>query len=516
MLNKSNRYVEATGDDIIDDILERNKQFKAEKSAKPPKIRKWVWETSRKAYLGYIWGATIAWNKLPQWLCKPVTAVYNSRNNVIDMYYDQEEMETCSKMIVEKIMSDGSALNRLMTECQIEHDKLVQVAADLDSLKYGGLPEEVLYKVYEIFINQHTSVFRFSHTVRVAGKVGQERLEIYLEEKIADKKRAIEYMNILTATPKDSFVATEGKELLELGVRVEKGEDLKALISEHTREFCWTPIGYSDEQPYTEEYFLKEYNNLKSMPGSFEEKLQKLKEMNEKIRTERTNVLNELNPEPSIRNLADMLSEMTYMKDYVREALSRSMYSSRKIFAEIGKRIGKKEGFVKIMTPDEINYALHGGLYDDWEIENRVKHYILVFDLEKDDPLVYTGEKARVMELNFKFEKTEVNEVQGSVASLGHAIGKAKIILSQSDFAKFEQGDILIAPMTTPDFVPLMKKAAAIVTDEGGITCHAAIVSRELGVPCIIGTQIASKVFKDGELIEVKANHGVVRRMEKQ
>jgi pyruvate,water dikinase len=61
-----------------------------------------------------------------------------------------------------------------------------------------------------------------------------------------------------------------------------------------------------------------------------------------------------------------------------------------------------------------------------------------------------------------------------------------------------------------------MKKAAAIVTDEGGITCHAAIISRELGVPCIIGTQIASKVFKDGELIEVKANHGVVRRVEKQ
>lgn len=493
-----------------------NKQYKAEKRAKPPKIRKWVWETSRNAYIGYIWGAIIAWHRLPQWLCKPITVVYNSRNYVVDMYYDQGEMDISSKMIVEKVMSDRGVMDRLMTECQIEHDKLVQVAADLDKLNYRGLPEEVLYKVYEIFLNQYTSVFRFSHTVRTAGKEGQERLERYLEEKVADKKKAIEYLNILTATPKDSFVATEGKELLELGVKVEKGEDLKALISEHTKKFCWIPIGYRDEQPYTEEYFINEFNSIKSMPGSFEEKLQKLKEMNDKIRTEREMVLNELNPDPSIRNLADMLSEMTYMKDYVREALSRSIYSSRNIFAEISRRIGKKKDFVMTMTPEEINYALHGGLYEDWEIENRVKHNILVYDWEKEDPLVYTGEKGRVMELNFKFEKTEVNEVQGSVASLGHAIGKAKIILSQADFSKFEQGDILISPMTTPDFVPLMKKAAAIVTDEGGVTCHAAIVSRELGVPCVIGTQIASKVFKDGELIEVKANHGVVRRVEKQ
>jgi pyruvate,water dikinase len=67
--------------------------------------------------------------------------------------------------------------------------------------------------------------------------------------------------------------------------------------------------------------------------------------------------------------------------------------------------------------------------------------------------------------------------------------------------------------MTRPDYVPAMKKAAAIVTNEGGITCHAAIVSRELGIPCIIGTKIATEVFKDGDVVEVNANHGWVRRI---
>ena len=67
--------------------------------------------------------------------------------------------------------------------------------------------------------------------------------------------------------------------------------------------------------------------------------------------------------------------------------------------------------------------------------------------------------------------------------------------------------------MTRPELVPAMKKAAAIVTDEGGLTSHAAIVSRELGIPCVVGTKISTKIFKDGDLVEVNANHGSVRKI---
>ena len=69
--------------------------------------------------------------------------------------------------------------------------------------------------------------------------------------------------------------------------------------------------------------------------------------------------------------------------------------------------------------------------------------------------------------------------------------------------------------MTRPEYVPLMKKASGVVTDEGGITCHAAIISRELGMPCVIGTKIATRMFKTGDLVEVDANNGLVRMLEK-
>ena len=78
---------------------------------------------------------------------------------------------------------------------------------------------------------------------------------------------------------------------------------------------------------------------------------------------------------------------------------------------------------------------------------------------------------------------------------------------------KMQQGDILVSIATTPAIVPAMKKAAAIVTDEGGLTCHAAIVSRELGVPCVIGTKIGTKIFKDGDMIEVDADEGTVKKV---
>ena len=106
-------------------------------------------------------------------------------------------------------------------------------------------------------------------------------------------------------------------------------------------------------------------------------------------------------------------------------------------------------------------------------------------------------------------------DIKGVSANRGFANGKVKVVFIREELNKVDEGDILIAPMTTPWYMPAMKKAAAIVTDEGGITCHAAIISRELGKPCIIGTKIATKVLHDGDLVEVDADNGVVRILEK-
>ena len=100
--------------------------------------------------------------------------------------------------------------------------------------------------------------------------------------------------------------------------------------------------------------------------------------------------------------------------------------------------------------------------------------------------------------------------VKGETASPGIASGIVKIVLKMEDLDKVKKGDILVTTMTTPDMVPAMQRATAIVTDEGGLTCHAAIVSREMGIPCIVGTGIATKTLKEGSIITVNATHGNV------
>jgi pyruvate,water dikinase len=100
--------------------------------------------------------------------------------------------------------------------------------------------------------------------------------------------------------------------------------------------------------------------------------------------------------------------------------------------------------------------------------------------------------------------------LSGAPASPGVAYGPVKIVPDPSQIDKVLEGDILVAEMTTPDFVPAMKRAAAIVTDRGGRTAHAAIVSRELGIPCVVGTEKATAILKDEQVITVDGSSGNV------
>ncbi|HLC48519.1 MAG TPA: phosphoenolpyruvate synthase [Candidatus Norongarragalinales archaeon] len=125
-----------------------------------------------------------------------------------------------------------------------------------------------------------------------------------------------------------------------------------------------------------------------------------------------------------------------------------------------------------------------------------------------------TGPKKQVTDDPFEIQEIPADKavqiLQGSRASPGIAWGPVKMIYDVKEISKVYEGDILVTRMTTPDFVPAMKKAAAIVTDEGGATCHAAIVSRELGIPCIVGTREATTKLKEGQIITVDAKRGIV------
>lgn len=100
--------------------------------------------------------------------------------------------------------------------------------------------------------------------------------------------------------------------------------------------------------------------------------------------------------------------------------------------------------------------------------------------------------------------------VSGLGASPGTAAGRVRVLRSPDAGAELQPGDVLVAPMTSPDWVPTMRRAAAVVTDSGGMTCHAAIVSRELGIPCIVGARVATEKLRTGEVVTVDATHGRV------
>jgi len=162
---------------------------------------------------------------------------------------------------------------------------------------------------------------------------------------------------------------------------------------------------------------------------------------------------------------------------------------------------------------EEVKQLLNGELVENNETAKRQNGYILFDDELLTDIDFLTFCKVRRF-VNSEIEIfSDVTELHGEVAYKGRAQGRVKIIENQKDFSKIQKGDILVATMTNVNYLPLLKQTVAFITDEGGITCHAAILSRELKKPCIIGTKIATQVLHDGDLVEVDADNGVVRKL---
>lgn len=143
------------------------------------------------------------------------------------------------------------------------------------------------------------------------------------------------------------------------------------------------------------------------------------------------------------------------------------------------------------------------------ELELRSQHFIL------HEEHIYTRITLQAFlktkHISLKEERPErEDELAGQVAMPGKVAGPAYVLLKKSEVDQVKDGDILVSGMTIPDYLPAMKRAAAFVTDEGGVTCHAAIVAREFGKPCVIGTKFATRLIKTGDWIEVDADTGKV------
>ena len=189
------------------------------------------------------------------------------------------------------------------------------------------------------------------------------------------------------------------------------------------------------------------------------------------------------------------------------------MYVLDKIAMEIGRRLNLSLKQIRYSCDWEIGPALLQKKFNADEL-NRRFNFSVVYTKSDGRPKIFSGEEGKKFLVGLKLEKEKVlkvKELNGGVAYPGKAKGHIKIVETAEDMKKMNKGDILVSETTYPALVPAMKLASAIITNVGGLICHAAIVARELKTPCIVGTKIATKVLKDGDLVEVDADNGIVK-----
>ncbi len=224
--------------------------------------------------------------------------------------------------------------------------------------------------------------------------------------------------------------------------------------------------------------------------------------------------------EPLTANL-QFVTECMHDVGYVKQGAAEyfSIFSERVLpfLRALAEKIGVTYREFMCLSVTEIDQALQGKL-EAGELKNRAAKRIGVNDWAligaNDGRVIFIEDLDDVklmMEKMIPRTGSDTKELMGQIGNRGKYTGPARIVMNTYDFDKVQPGDVLVTTMTTPDFIVLMQKSGAIVTDIGGLLCHAAIVSRELQKPCVIGTKFATHLFKDGDTVEVDADNGVVR-----
>lgn len=210
------------------------------------------------------------------------------------------------------------------------------------------------------------------------------------------------------------------------------------------------------------------------------------------------------------KRLVELLKNYSIYKDDRKKEILIYLHYVDRILKETARRMNFGINEIKASTPYEIADTLNGELTEK-RLKDRLKFFVIVWEKHKSRASLLEKSSARLWEQKTLSKiGSDIKVIKGTTASLGKVKGKVRILLKAGDCDQLKNGEILVTFMTSPDFMPAIRKCSAIVTNLGGVTSHAAIISRELKIPCIVGTKIATQVLKTGDLVEVNANKGVV------
>ncbi|GEM_PF-3212643 len=332
-----------------------------------------------------------------------------------------------------------------------------------------------------------------------------------------------------------SYVAREEKELLRLAAKIYKRRELKKIfrgspksvaarlsrqvpelfnqIDRHRDEYAWIMIFNWIGEPYGIAYYIsriQKYLRGKENPVTLLRNRISEERRNEKNYEQLTKAFPQ-----QLRKTIELVRDHLELKLYRWDVGCIAAYRSRPLLAEAARRMGVALDDVWYLTFREIKENLKKEAKSSKLkklIRRRRKNQVIV-KLGRF-VLLWEGKEAFLIrsQLKLEAENKKIETLQGFPAFKGGVIrGRVRIMHTAREIDQMEQDEILVCPMTDPDYMPAIYKARALITDQGGILCHAAIVARELKKPCIIGTEAGTRFLKTGNSIEMNSDTGEIK-----
>jgi len=361
-------------------------------------------------------------------------------------------------------------------------------------LQFMWLPEKIMEKKIKNFVDSHKDFLLLTSPCR-NGFFENENIKLLSIVKIIQtNEKSIEIFKSETEKIKDYLL---------------ENKEIQNSLLTHLNEFSWLANTNFNSTFWNMENLLQRIKDI--IEDDVDIRLNEL----EKIKKERENKIDELISKLNLNkeeiSLIETTRELVYFRSFRTDIQWKTGYYVYPLFQEIANRMNISIMDFHCLTYFEISDFLENNSLDKSSITKRKHRYAMVAEKGK---INYYYDDAKIDEIKQVVESTEekeIKELKGSMASSGVVQGTVKVVHSVEDLSKVKQGDILVTSMTKPDYIIAMEKAAAFVTDEGGILCHAAIIAREMNKPCIIGTEKATKILSDGDIVEVNADKGVVK-----
>lgn len=386
------------------------------------------------------------------------------------------------------------------------------------------LSDEQILKIYQRFIKISREWWHY-------GVIGEDKAEIINQEVVPkfakrhglDLKEAREIIVILSHPKTQSVLNLERKHFLDICISfLRKDENLNKKIKSYIKNYFWFKTDFYKTREITPKSLLKEVSSeiSKNEEAIILKELKDIDRSFRKINKQRSKLLSSLKLTNEDKKEIRFSQLSTYWFDQRKLGTMKQFYYLFSFVKDFAKKYNLKYHELAVYTVDELeNFLTKKKRISKKDMKSREEGVFILYEKNAKTKLFYGKEAKEMFKIAtyIKKEKYTEKEIKGQVASTGglkQIKGSVRIIYNPSE-DKFQQGKILVTSMTRIEFVPYMRKAKAIITNEGGIACHAAIVSRELGIPCIIGTKVATDILKNGDNISLNLNTGVIKILEK-